>query len=85
MTRGEAGGRGPDGLIAVRVSDREILEQAVTLGDLNKRTLGFLPHKAYEQAAAAGTLLTVVDHGRIWRTPFIPASAGCPADSSMRK
>ena len=65
MTRGEAGGRGPDGLIAVRVSDRKMIEQAIALGDLNKRTLGFLPRKAYEQAAAAGTLLAVVDRGQI--------------------
>ena len=65
MTRGEAGSSGPDGLIVVRVSDREMIDQAIALGDLNKRTLGFLPHKAYEQAAAAGTLLAVVDRGQL--------------------
>ena len=42
-----------------------MIDQAIALGDLNKRTLGFLPHKAYEQAAAAGTLLAVVDRGQV--------------------
>jgi len=65
MTRGEDGGRGLDNLIVVRVSDRKLIEQAIALGDLNKRTLGFLPHKAYEQAAAAGTLLAIVDRGQV--------------------
>ena len=59
------GSQASGGLVVVGHGDREILAQAVTLGNLNKRTLGFLPHKAYEQASVAGTLLTVVDHGRV--------------------
>lgn len=42
-----------------------MIAQAVALGNLNKRTLGFLPHKAYDQAAAAGTLLAFVEHGQV--------------------
>jgi GNAT superfamily N-acetyltransferase len=52
-------------LVVVRPGDREVLSQAISLGDQNKRTLGFLPHKAYEQASTAGTLLAVVEHGRV--------------------
>lgn len=57
--------RSADGLIVVSRGDREILAQAITLGNENKRTLGFLPHKAYEQACNSGTLLAVVEHGRV--------------------
>jgi GNAT superfamily N-acetyltransferase len=53
------------GVIVVGPDDREILTQAIALGDMNKRTLGFLPHRAYEQASAAGTLLAVVEHGQV--------------------
>ena len=54
-----------DGLTAVNRDDREILAQAVALGNENKRTLGFLPHKAYEQACDSGTLLAAVERGRV--------------------
>jgi GNAT superfamily N-acetyltransferase len=67
-TRMEVGGgssRGSSVLVEVKPSDHEIRAQAIALGDRNKRTLGFLPHKAYEQASAAGTLLAVVEHGRV--------------------
>ncbi len=52
-------------MVIVRAADREMIAQAVVLGDLNKRTLGFLPHKAYDQAAAAGTLLAFVEDGQV--------------------
>ena len=52
-------------LVVVRLGDGEIRAQAIALGDNNKRTLGFLPHKAYEQASAAGTLLAVVERGQV--------------------
>jgi GNAT superfamily N-acetyltransferase len=61
-----AAGTGESGvLVVVKPGDREIRAQAIALGDKNKRTLGFLPHKAYEQASAAGTLLAVVEHGQV--------------------
>lgn len=59
------GSRESGGLVVVRPGDREIRAQAIALGDKNKRTLGFLPHKVYEQASAAGTLLAVVEHGQV--------------------
>jgi GNAT superfamily N-acetyltransferase len=67
-TRMEVSGGGkPElgGVVEVQPDDRELRVQAIALGDRNKRTLGFLPHKAYEQASAAGTLLAVVEHGQV--------------------
>ena len=59
-------GSGESGvLVVVKPGDHEIRAQAIALGDKNKRTLGFLPHKAYEQASAAGTLLAVVEQGQV--------------------
>lgn len=57
--------RGYGDPVVVKPGDHEIRAQAIALGDKNKRTLGFLPHKAYEQASAAGTLLAVVKHGQV--------------------
>lgn len=54
-----------DGLTVVSRDDRDVLAQAIALGNENKRTLGFLPHKAYEQACDSGTLLAIVEHGRV--------------------
>src|SRR5690242_11437664 len=66
ISMGTSGSSGQGvGLIVVSQSDREILAQAVVLGNENKRTLGFLPHKAYGQACDSGTLLAVVEHGRV--------------------
>jgi GNAT superfamily N-acetyltransferase len=62
---GADGSRGSNGLLVVKPNDREVVAQAIALGDQNKRTLGFLPHKAYDQASAAGTLLAVVEHGQV--------------------
>lgn len=60
-----AGSGQSDALTAVSRDDREILAQAIALGNENKRTLGFLPRKAYEQACDSGTLLAVVERGRV--------------------
>lgn len=65
MTLGADGSRGSNGLVVVKPNDRGMIAQAIALGDQNKRTLGFLPHKAYNQASSAGTLLAVVEHGHV--------------------
>ncbi|HEX3957465.1 MAG TPA: hypothetical protein VHZ03_12675 [Trebonia sp.] len=46
-------------------ADHELIAEAITLGDQNSRTLGFMPHEVYKQAAAAGTLVGVVSDGKV--------------------
>lgn len=65
MGTGSDGGQQKDGLIAVGRGDREFLAQVIALGDENKKTLGFLPHRAFEQACEAGTLLAVIERGHV--------------------
>ncbi|MGV9652154.1 GNAT family N-acetyltransferase [Streptomyces sp. NPDC003554] len=50
---------------AVDADDEKLLAAVIDLGDRNRKTLGFLPHAAFRQAAQAGTLLAAVDGGRL--------------------
>jgi hypothetical protein len=52
-------------IVTVGKGDRELLADAIKLGDENRRTLGLLPRQAYEQACASGTLIAVVDDGHV--------------------
>ena len=65
MQPGEGASRSPGDLVIVKPTDRELINQAIALGDLNKRTLGLLVYKAYDQAADAGTLLVYVEDGQV--------------------
>lgn len=65
MGTGSGDDQQKDGLIAVGPGDRVILAQVIALGDENKKTLGFLPHRAFEQACDGGTLLAVTERGRV--------------------
>lgn len=52
-------------IVIVGRSDGELLAEAIVLGNEDKRTLGFLPHQAYEQACANGTLIAAVEGGHV--------------------
>ena len=52
-------------VVWVGPSDHELIEGAIALGDQNSRTLGFMPHEVYKQAAATGTLVAAVTDGKI--------------------
>jgi len=52
-------------IVTVGPDDHALLTDAITLGNDNKRTLGFLPHQAYTQASVGGTLIAVVENGHI--------------------
>jgi GNAT superfamily N-acetyltransferase len=52
-------------LAYVRLQDEQFLYQIVTLGDMSRRTLGFLPQVAFKQAAENGTLLAAVHGGQV--------------------
>lgn len=47
-------------LVHVKAEDEEVLAKIVALGDLSKRTLGFMPPAAFGQAAANGTLVAAM-------------------------
>ncbi|MFJ1874145.1 GNAT family N-acetyltransferase [Streptomyces chartreusis] len=46
---------------AVDAADEGLLAAVIDLGDRNRKTLGFLPHAVFRQAAATGTLLAAVE------------------------
>ncbi|MEV5898416.1 GNAT family N-acetyltransferase [Streptomyces sp. NPDC052127] len=50
---------------AVGPNDDELLAAVIDLGNRNRRTLGFLPHAAFHQAAETGTLLAAVKGARL--------------------
>ena len=52
-------------VVGVGSADHELIKGAIELGDQNRRTLGFLPHEVYRQAAAAGTLVAAVADGSV--------------------
>ena len=52
-------------LVYIGRQDEQILHQIVALGDMSRRTLGFLPQTAFMQAAESGTLLAAVDDGQV--------------------
>jgi hypothetical protein len=52
-------------VVWVGPSDHELIEGAIALRDQNSKTLGFMPHEVYKQAAAAGTLIAVVTDGKV--------------------
>src|SRR6266567_6651952 len=52
-------------VVWVGPSDDELIEGAIALGDQDSKTLGFMPHEAYKQAAAADTLIAVVTDGKV--------------------
>lgn len=47
-------------LVVVGPGDQEFIDGAIALGNQNSKTLGFLPHAVYKEAAAAGTLIALV-------------------------
>ncbi|WP_237302533.1 hypothetical protein [Streptomyces sp. S063] len=46
-------------------NEGELLAAVIDLGNRNRRTLGFLPHAAFHQAAEGGTLLAAVEDTRL--------------------
>ncbi|MFE1391141.1 GNAT family N-acetyltransferase [Streptomyces albogriseolus] len=48
-------------ITAVGAGNERLLADVIGLGDRNRKTLGFLPHAAFRQAAQAGTLLAAVE------------------------
>jgi len=56
---------GSQQIVVVGAADHEVIKGAIELGDQNRKTLGFLPHEVYRQAAAAGTLAAVVADGSV--------------------
>lgn len=52
-------------LVNIGPQDDRFLSRIVALGDLSKRTLGFLPQVAFQQAAASGMLLAAVCDGQL--------------------
>jgi GNAT superfamily N-acetyltransferase len=52
-------------LTYVRRQDERFLDQIVALGDMSRRTLGFLPQAAFLQAADSGTLLAAIGDGQV--------------------
>jgi GNAT superfamily N-acetyltransferase/predicted nucleic acid-binding protein len=52
-------------LANVGPQDEQFLRQVIVLGDMSRRTLGFLPQVAFMQAADSGTLLAAVHDGRV--------------------
>jgi GNAT superfamily N-acetyltransferase len=51
-------------VVWVGPSDHDLIAEAITLGDENSKTLGFMPHEVYKQAAATGTLVVLVTDGK---------------------
>jgi predicted nucleic acid-binding protein len=52
-------------VVAVGPDDRDLLAEAIALGNEDKRTLGFLPHQGYAQACANGTLIAALEDGHV--------------------
>jgi GNAT superfamily N-acetyltransferase/predicted nucleic acid-binding protein len=52
-------------LVYIGTEDRELIGQAIELGNLAKQTLGFMPYAVFEQAASSGTLLAAVREGNV--------------------
>lgn len=52
-------------LVYVGRQDDQLVGQIITLGDMSRRTLGFLPRVAFLQAAEIGTLLAAVRDGQV--------------------
>ncbi|WP_245170619.1 GNAT family N-acetyltransferase [Streptomyces bottropensis] len=52
-------------IAAVNADDEQLLAAVIGLGDRNRKTLGFLPHAAFRQAAQAATLLAAVEGSRL--------------------
>ena len=65
MTNIDAISQIPIRLVYPGFQDRRLLDEAVTLADQARQTLGFLPPAAFEQAAASGTLIVGVNEGRV--------------------
>lgn len=55
----------PPQIRAVTPADHQLLADVVALGDRFRSRLGFLPPAAYQQAAAAGTLLAAMSGARL--------------------
>lgn len=45
--------------------NEQFLHQIIALGDMSRRTLGFLPQVAFRQAADSGTLLAAIHDGQV--------------------
>jgi GNAT superfamily N-acetyltransferase len=61
---------GQNGRLQVKLAyigrqDEQFLDQTVALGDMSRRTLGFLPQVAFRQAADSGTLLAAIHGGQV--------------------
>src|SRR5271165_386404 len=52
-------------IVDVTSADSSLLAEVIALGDQNRRTLGFFPQQAFEQAAASGTLLAAICDGHV--------------------
>ncbi|MCX4920101.1 GNAT family N-acetyltransferase [Streptomyces sp. NBC_00687] len=61
--QGEAVDAGDVQITAVDAADEILLAAIISLGDRNRKTLGFLPHAVFRQAAKTGTLLAAVEGG----------------------
>ena len=58
-------GRPQAELVYLGRQDEQFLGQIVALGDMSRRTLGFLPQVAFLQAADSGTLLAAIRDGQV--------------------
>jgi GNAT superfamily N-acetyltransferase len=58
-------GRSQTELVYLGRQDEQFLGQIVALGDMSRRTLGFLPQVAFLQAADSGTLLAAIRDGQV--------------------
>lgn len=52
-------------LVRVSADDEVSLGQIIRLGDISRRTLGFLPQVVFRQAAESGTLIAAVYDGHV--------------------
>jgi len=52
-------------LVDIRPGDAQLLNEVITLGDRNSKTLGFLPYPVFAQAAEAGTLVAAVHNAHV--------------------
>lgn len=52
-------------LVIVGPGDQGFIDGAIALGNQNSKTLGFLPHAVYKEAAAGGTLIALVVDAKV--------------------
>jgi ribosomal protein S18 acetylase RimI-like enzyme/predicted nucleic acid-binding protein len=52
-------------VVAAHLDDAAAIAAAIELGNLSKKTLGYLPWAAYEMAAKDGTLLLAIDNEQV--------------------